>query len=152
MRASRIKYYTTVTIVIASIITSFAQIGIPPRPPQQPPAGQGGMLGSWGAPWNGPLSQMANGANQDIPSDEGICNVISCGYDAQGIWRVVPLNVSYNYNGAQYDVTVNNAWNPWTDTWEMGINIPAINTYYFLKGNYFNFYVVLTTGTYYFNL
>lgn len=65
---------------------------------------------------------------------------------------MLPLRVSYEYNGVQYDVEVVNAWNPWSDTWNMGVDVPAVNTSYYLRGNYYDFYVVLSTGTYYFNL
>lgn len=82
----------------------------------------------------------------------GTTNVVACGYDAQGVWRTIPLRVTYNYNGAQYNVTVDSAWNPWTDCWNYGIDVPAFNTQYFLNGTTFDFYVNLSTGTWYFNL
>ena len=84
--------------------------------------------------------------------NQGTTTVIACGYDAQGVWRTIPLRVSYVYNGAQYNVTVDSAWNPWTDTWNYGVDTPAFNTYYFLNGTYFDFYTNLSTGTFYFNL
>lgn len=84
--------------------------------------------------------------------NNGVTNVIACGTDAQGVWRTIPLRVAYTYNGAQYNVTVLSAWNPWTDTWNYGVDQPAFNTYYFLNGNYYDFYTNLSTGTFYFNL
>lgn len=78
--------------------------------------------------------------------------VMACGYDAQGVWRVIPLRVSYKYNGIQYNVNVLNAWDPWTDMWDDAVNVPAVNTSYYIRGNNYDFYVVLSTGTYYFNL
>ncbi|MDE6330343.1 MAG: hypothetical protein K2L83_06490, partial [Muribaculaceae bacterium] len=70
----------------------------------------------------------------------------------QGIWRAIPMNVAYTYVGGQYNVTVLSAWNPWTDMWNRAINQPAYNTNYYLRGNTYDFYTVLSTGTYYFNL
>lgn len=79
-------------------------------------------------------------------------NVVGVGYDAQGVWRTVPMTVSYNYNGSQYSVIVLTAWDPWSDTWNTNLDIPAVNTSYYLDGSNYNYYAVLTTGTYYFNL
>lgn len=117
----------------------------PPVNPQPP-------LANPGAP--GPLAPMVVGPALSSPNwqNSGTITVIACGYDAQGVWRTIPLRVSYTYNGAQYDVTVDSAWNPWTDAWNYGVNVPAFSTYYFLNGNYYNFYANLSTGTFYFNL
>lgn len=111
---------------------------------------------NWGSPW-GPPPPASD--PYWTPSHDGSdwqqggnLTVMACGYDAQGVWRVLPLRVSYEYNGVQYDVEVVNAWNPWSDTWNMGVDVPAVNTSYYLRGNYYDFYVVLSTGTYYFNL
>ena len=119
--------------------------------PGPPPVGQP-PLANPGPP--GPLAPMVVGAPLSNPDwqNAGTITVIACGTDAQGVWRTIPLRVSYNYNGAQYDVTVDSAWNPWTDTWNYGVDVPAFNTYYFLNGSYYNFYVNLSTGTWYFNL
>lgn len=85
-------------------------------------------------------------------SNQGITKVVACGYDNEGIWRVLPLTVSYQYDGFQYNVNVLNAWNPWTNQWDRGVDEPAFNTFYLLRGIEYNFYTVLSTGTYYFNL
>lgn len=117
-----------------------------PNGPMGGPAGP--YPGAWGSPWGypgGPLS------GPDW-TNSGTMTVIGCGYDAQGIWRTIPLRVAYQYNGVQYNVTVLNAWNPWTDMWNMGVDQPAYNTSYFINGNTYNFYAPLSTGTYYFNL
>lgn len=111
----------------------------------------------WGNPWGPGWSNTAPViVNTPLSSptwqNSGITNVVACGYDAQGIWRTLPLKVQYDYNGVQYDVMVLNAWNPWTDMWDIGVDDEAYNTNYFLNGTYFDFYVVLSTGTYYFNL
>lgn len=117
----------------------------PPVNPQPP-------LANPGPP--GPLAPLVVGPALSSPNwqNAGTITVIACGTDAQGVWRTIPLRVSYTYNGAQYNVTVDSAWNPWTDSWNYGVDIPAFNTYYFLNGNYYNFYANLSTGTYYFNL
>lgn len=115
-----------------------------PGPPQaQPP-----LMG------NGPLAPMVMDAPLSNPDwqNQGTITVIACGYDAQSVWRTIPLRVSYNYNGVNYNVTVDSAWNPWTDSWNYGVDDPAFSTYYFLNGNYYNYYVNLSTGTFYFNL
>ena len=107
--------------------------------------------GSWGGPWGGPWYNSPTVVVNNYPN-QGVTNVVACGYDAQGVWRTIPLHVSYTYNGVQYDVTVLNAWNPWTDMWDRGVDVPAYNTSYYLNGTTFDFYTVLSTGTYYFNL
>lgn len=103
---------------------------------------------AWGSPWGGPNIVI----NAPISVNQGTTTVIGCGYDSYGVWRTIPLRVAYTYNGIQYNVTVINAWNPWTDMWNRGVDAPAYNTSYYLRGNTYNFYTVLTTGTYYFNL
>lgn len=109
----------------------------------------------WGNPWYGGWNYsptiVVNPTESPL-SDQGTTKVIACGYDAQGVWRVLPLLVSYQYTGAQYSVNVLNAWNPWTDSWEKGVDVPAYNTDHWLKNVEYDFYVVLSTGTFYFNL
>ena len=117
----------------------------------------GGPGPAWGGPWGGGWQASPSvvvTANPGFISgmNSGVCNVVGVGYDAQGVWRTVPMTVSYNWNGAQYNVTVLNAWNPWTDSWNQGVDDTAFNTTYFLNGQTYNFYVVLSTGTFYFNL
>lgn len=90
--------------------------------------------------------------SQPMIPNQGVTKVIACGYDAEGIWRVLPLTVSYQYNGVQYNVNVLNAWNPWTDRWETRVDQQAYNTNYYLNGVTYSFYAPLSTGTYYFNL
>lgn len=108
---------------------------------------------NWGGGWNGWSnypSVVVNPVYNDV--NQGITRVIACGYDNQGVWRVLPLVVSYQYNGVQYDVNVINAWNPWTDMWDNGVDMPAYSTSYMLRGVEYDFYTPLSTGTYYFNL
>lgn len=115
----------------------------PPNPgpaPTPPPPGP-----AWGSPWN-------SGWGSASWENNGYTTVMACGYDAQGVWRVIPLYVNYNYNGIQYNVTVVNAYDPWTDTWNYNVDAQAFNTSYYINGNTYNFYVPLSTGTYYFNL
>lgn len=119
------------------------------------PGGPGGpgMGPAWGGPWGGGwYSSPSIVFNINPPQNSGVTNVVGVGYDAQGIWRTIPMTVSYNYVGAQYNVTVLNCWNPWTDMWNRGVDQPAYNTAYTLRGTMYNFYTVLSTGTYYFNL
>lgn len=106
--------------------------------------GWGGNSLMWGAPSNVVW-------NPDW-QNSGEANVMACGYDDQGVWRVIPMTVSYQFNGALYNVTVENAWDPWTESWNDDIDMPAYNTTYYINGNTYHFYAPLTTGTYYFNL
>ncbi|MDE7412370.1 MAG: hypothetical protein K2N05_01085 [Muribaculaceae bacterium] len=117
------------------------------------PVGPGpGWNNGWGPGWNNWNTNPSIVVNVTPNPNQGVEKVIACGYDAQGIWRVIPMVVSYTYNGAQYNVEVLNAYNPWTDFWDTGIDQQAFNTYYYLRGVYYNFYVPLSTGTFYFNL
>ena len=117
------------------------------------PGGPGpGWNNGWGPGWNNWNSNPAVVVNVSPNPNQGVEKVVACGYDAQGIWRVLPLTVAYTYNGVQYDVTVLNAWNPWTNSWDNGVDQTAYNTYYYLRGVYYNFYAPLSTGTFYFNL
>lgn len=118
----------------------------PPGQPAPPPPVAGP---AWGSPWN---SGWAGGVYSPGWNNNGYVTVTACGYDAQGVWRVLPLYVQYNYNGVQYNVTVINAYNPWSDTWNYNVDMPAYNTSYYINGNTYNFYAPLSTGTYYFNL
>lgn len=122
--------------------------GFQPAPPADPAWG-----GPWGGGWQASPPVIVN-LNPGFYSgmNNGICNVVGVGYDAQGIWRTVPMRVAYSWNGVQYNVQVLNAWNPWTDMWNRGVDTPAYNTTYYLRGSTYNFYVPLSTGTYYFNL
>lgn len=103
--------------------------------------------GPWGpGAFSGPYYNNGPGYNQ------GIMRLVAVGYDAQGVWETVPIVVSYDWNGFYYDVTVVNAFNPWTRMWEGQMSIPAFQTQYTLRGVPYSFYVNLSTGTYYFNL
>ncbi len=127
--------------------------------PMGPPNGMGwnpgpAYPGNWGSPWYSGWNPSPTVIVQQAPaiSSQGVTKVVACGYDAQGIWRVLPLTVSYQYNGLQYIVNVLNAWNPWTDQWDRGVDAPAYNTDYTLRGENYDYYCVLPTGTFYFNL
>ncbi len=113
--------------------------------------GWGGGGPGWGSPW-GPGFGSNSLINSPSWQNAGVENVMACGYDAQGIWRTLPLTVSYSYNGINYNVTVINAWNPWTDMWNRNIDMPAYSTSYYARGVTYNYYAPLSTGTYYFNL
>lgn len=120
-----------------------------PAPPPSP--------SYWGSPWYqgwnyGPTVVVAPTVNNGNFTNQGTTKVIACGYDAMGVWRVLPLLVSYSWNGVQYDVYVLNAWNPWTNQWNKGVDVKAYNTDYTLRGTNYDYYVVLSFGTFYFNL
>lgn len=119
--------------------------GTPMRPPR--PAFAPAI---WNAPWGGVSVQIGN--TSPGWENNGVTNILCCGYDAQGVWRSMPLRISYNWNGVNYNVTVLNAWNPWTNMWDVGVDMPAYSTSYFLNGITYNYYAPLSTGTYYFNL
>lgn len=104
-----------------------------------------------GGPWwgSGPawsVSYTPSWANS------GYTTVTACGYDNSGRWEVIPLYVQYQYNGVQYNVTVINAYNPFTNMWDQGVDQGAFNTSYYINGNTYDFYAPLSTGVYYFNL
>ena len=102
-------------------------------------------------PWNQGWISM-NDANANKNLNKGEVATLACGYDATGVWRTIAMRVAYRSNGILYKSIVLSAWNPWTDEWERNINVPAVNTDIDIKGTTFKFYVVLSTGTYYFNL
>lgn len=126
--------------------------------PMGPPNGIGWNPGpafpnNWGGPWNSGWNYSPTIiVNAPAVSNQGVTKVLACGYDVTGVWRVVPMTVSYQYNGVQYVVNVLNAWNPWTDNWDRGVDVPAYDTTYVLRGITYDYYAVLSTGTYYFNL
>lgn len=106
----------------------------------------------WGPPYYGSPYVVSAPLSSPYWQNAGTENVIGVGYDYQGVWRTIPMTVQYSYDGAQYDVTVVNAYDPWTQSWNTGVYEPAYNTYYYLRGTYYNYYTDLSTGTYYFNL
>lgn len=107
-----------------------------------------GMLtgGPWGVGYFGPTTPPT------VNFNSGVMQVVAVGYDVQGVWETVPLIIDWDWGGVIYDITVVNAWNPWTQVWDDSVNIPAYQTTYTLRGNTYNWYVNLSTGTYYFNL
>lgn len=104
----------------------------------------------WTDPFGG--ASISIGVTSPGWENNGIMNIMCCGYDAQDVWQEMPLRISYNWNGVNYNVTVLNAWNPWTGMWNVGVDMPAYATDYFINGQTYNYYVPLSTGTYYFNL
>lgn len=113
----------------------------PPGPNQTPPPPPG-----WG--YSGYLANPPAGEWMN----QGNLNVMATGYDSESVLVQIPLYVSYAFNGVQYDVTVLNSWNPYTQMWNVGVDTPAFNTSYYFNGFNYNYYVVLPSGTYYFNL
>jgi hypothetical protein len=145
-------------IFLAAIVAvpMMAQLNFPPGNPLMRP---GGMLSPFGHPHPGPpfgvphpIGLPPAGGSQWLFQNHGDTNVMACGFDGMGVWRVLPLTVSYQAMGAQYNVTVLNAWNPWTSQWDNGVDVQAYNTDFTLRGHTYDYYVVLSTGTFYFNL
>lgn len=132
-------------------------IGWNPGPQIPPGPGPAPAPPMWGSPWyqgwnNSPSIVISPSISIGNSMNQGTTKVMAAGYDAMGVWRVLPLLVSYQYNGVQYNVTVINAWNPWVDQWDTNLNIQAFNTSYILRGITYDFYAVLSFGTFYFNL
>lgn len=118
----------------------------PPGAPVPPPPGQPAPPPGWGSPGCLVTPPTADWMNQ------GYMNVMATGYDTESVLVQIPLYVSYNFNGVNYDVTVINSWSPYTQTWNTNVDIPANQTDYYFNGFNYNFYVNLPSGTFYFNL
>lgn len=103
-----------------------------------------------GGPW-GPGAFSGPYYNNGPGFNYGTSRVVGVGYDVQDVWETVPMVINWRWNGFFYDVTVESAWNPWTQMWESNLDIPAFQTTYTLRGVTYSFYVNLSTGTYYFN-
>lgn len=118
----------------------------PPGEPQTPPPPAPYAPSGWGTP--GYLAYPPSGDWMN----QGTINVMATGYDTESVLVQIPLVVSYSYNGATYNVTVLNAWSPFTQTWNMGVDIPASPTSYFFNGFTYNWMAPLPSGNFYFNL
>lgn len=119
---------------------------VPPPPGPQAPPPPGTVPPGWGAP-----GMLASPPSSDW-MNAGTMNVMATGYDSESVLVQIPLVVSYSYNGAYYDVTVLNSWSPLTQTWNLNVDVPAYQTSYFFNGFNYNYYAVLPSGTFYFNL
>lgn len=105
--------------------------------------------GPWGpGAYSGPIVNVNVAPNFNVGNE----NVVAVGYDAEGVWETIPMRVHWVWNGVNYNVTVINAWNPWTQSWGVNLGTPAFSTSYYLRGVTYNYYANLSTGTYYFNL
>ncbi len=104
--------------------------------------------GNWGPGMNMPPAPIPT----PVIASHGRMRVIACGYDITGVWRVLPMVVHYRYNGIQYMVNVLSAWNPITRMWIPDVDTQAFNTTYTLRGVTYNYYTVLSFGTFYFNI
>lgn len=122
----------------------------PPINPNNPPMWGTSNSMMNGGPW-GPGAFTGPYYNNGPAFNYGKSRVIAVGYDAQDVWQTVPMVITWQWNGFFYDVTVQNAWNPWTQVWEYDLDIPAFQTSYTLRGVPYTFYANLSTGTYYFN-
>lgn len=137
-----IRVTIAVMVMASGVATCVAQSSFPA------PGRPSGGVSAWGSPWSSGWNLPPGAGWQN----SGYATVMACGYDAQGVWRVLPLYVRYAYNGVQYDVTVVNAYNPWSDGWDTNVDMPAYSTNYYIGGRTYDFYAPLSTGTYYFNL
>ena len=110
---------------------------LPPPPPNTPPgwSAQGYLTSPPSAEW----------------MNQGNLNVMATGYDTESVLVQIPLYVSYSFNGVNYDVTVINSWNPYSQMWNVGVDEPAYQTSYYFNGFNYNYYVNLPSGTFYFN-
>ena len=134
--------------------------GFNPAPVGPPPGGPGapfgpGGPGAFGGPAVPPPPRPGISIGFNIGggfANQGTTNVVACGYDNTGVFRTIPMTVSYTFGYGQYDVTVLSAYNPFTMSWMPNIDMPAYNTSYFLRGQTYDFYAPLSTGPYYFNL
>ena len=115
--------------------------GQPLPPPPNPQTPQG-----WSAPGMLVNPPVANWMNQ------GQVNVMATGYDSESVLVQIPLVVSYVFNGVSYNVTVLNSWNPFTQSWNIGVDTPAYQGNNSFNGFTYNYFVSLPSGTYYFNL
>lgn len=124
-----------------------------PAPAPRPPFGGG----PWGNPWGmggiGPNSPYWTSMNPTpVFQQNGQETVMAIGTGASGLPQRIPITVQYTSNGASYDVTVLNAWNTFTDSWNYNVDQQAYRTAYMMGGQMYNYYVPLSTGIYYFNL
>ena len=172
MRTALHKISMVLALAVFGVFGAFAQNSLPapgsgggftpnvgsgpggPGPVFGPGPGFGPAPGPyWDSPWYNSWNSPTIVVNQaPTPPSQGTEKVVACGYDATGVWRVIPLVVSFQYTGAQYSVNVLDAWNPWTRTWDKGVDEPAYNTDYWLRDVEYGYYTVLPTGTFYFNL
>ena len=118
----------------------------PTPPPPMAPSPNPNTPPGWGAP-----GMLGNPPGPGA-MNQGTLNVMATGYDSEGVMKQIPLNVAYNFNGVNYNVTVLSAWNPYTESWSLGLDMPAYSTDYYLNGFTYNWYAPLSIGTFYFNL
>lgn len=126
----------------------------PSQAPTPPPPSPSPFIGSKPTPpppgW-GAQGYLVNPPTADWMNN-GYLNVMATGYDTESVLVQIPLYVSYSFNGVQYNVTVLNSWNPYTQMWNTGVDAPAYSTSYYFNGFNYNYYVNLPSGTFYFNL
>lgn len=155
------KTFISALVLLAFIIpTISAQPGPPPPPGPVPPGAPAppppGGPGGPGAPPPPPPAGWAYTGFLSTPPgpgyNDGTINVMATGYDSESVLVQIPLVVSYAFNGVTYNVTVLNAWSPYSQTWTIGLDVPAYQTSYYFNGFNYNYYASLPSGTYYFNL
>lgn len=154
MKTQIVPFAITIALIsIALPLSSFAQNSLslqPPPPPPNPPMwGTSNSMMS-GGPW-GPGAFSGPYYNNGPGFNSGVSRIVGIGYDAQGVWQTIPMIIHWVWNGFFYNFTVRDAWNPWTRMWNIGVDIPAYQTDYTLRGVSYKYYANLSTGTYYFN-
>ena len=120
------------------MMPQYGQPAMAPPPPNTPPG--------WGAP-----GMLVNPPSSDW-MNSGTMNVMATGYDTESVLVQIPLVVSYSFNGVNYNITVLNSWSPLTQTWNLGVDVPANQTSYYFNGFNYNYVAYLPSGTFYFNL
>ena len=162
-----ITYKWLIASILACCVTSvgFSQVPVSPIPDEPPVCN----LPPQPSPNPGPAPQSLPGSQPYAPAgwgcmgclenppsadwmNRGTLNVMATGYDSQGVLKQIPLVVSYSFNGATYNVTVVNAWNPYTESWNLNVDCPAYSTSHYMNGFTYNYYAPLALGTFYFNL
>ena len=150
--------------IVLGLSSIFAQAPLPPPPGQNPPPPP---MGAPVAP--SPANPIPPAPNPQTPPgwgapgaltyppapgwmNQGTLNVMATGYDSESVLVQIPLVVSYSFNGVNYNVTVLNSWNPYSQTWNIGVDAPAYQGSNSFNGFTYNYLVTLPSGTYYFNL
>lgn len=153
MKREKTKTVGIILSVAFMLLTGLSAVSqpLPPPPPGPGMPPPGGPVAPPPPPpgWGGPGFLAAQPVNT---MSQGTINVMATGYDTESVLVQIPLVVSYAYNGAYYDVTVLNAWSPFTQSWNIGVDEPAYQTDYYFNGFTYNYYVNLSSGTFYFNL
>ncbi len=112
--------------------------------------------GNWGSPWNSGWNSEADNRCKPVACDSGtrVTRVVACGYDAQGNLACAPAygQLSIQRRPIRGQRIERLGILAIGSMWDRGVDAPAYNTDYYLRGVEYSFYTVLPTGTFYFNL